>query len=102
MGLDSRHILLVTDDRSPESLVEEGHINFVLRHAIRQGVRPVTAFQMVTLNPAESFGVWRGGGSGPPAPRGAPVLPPGGPARGEGLLALGAGGGLGGGGGLRG
>jgi adenine deaminase len=63
LGLDSRHILLVTDDRSPESLVEEGHINFVLRHAIRQGVRPVTAFQMVTLNPAESFGVWRDVGS---------------------------------------
>ena len=63
MGLDSRHILLVTDDRSPESLVEEGHIDFVLRHAIRQGVRPVTAFQMVTLNPAERFGVWRDVGS---------------------------------------
>jgi adenine deaminase len=63
LGLDSRHILLVTDDRSPESLVEEGHIDFVLRHAIRQGVRPVTAFQMVTLNPAERFGVWRDVGS---------------------------------------
>src|SRR3712207_3650636 len=63
LGLESRHILLVTDDRSPESLVEEGHLNFVLRHAIRQGVRPVTAFQMVTLNPAERFGVWRDVGS---------------------------------------
>ena len=63
LGLDSRHILLVTDDRSPESLVEEGHINFVLRHAIGQGVRPLTAFQMVTLNPAERFGVWRDVGS---------------------------------------
>ena len=63
LGLDSRHILLVTDDRSPESLVEEGHINFVLHHAIGQGVRPLTAFQMVTLNPAERFGVWRDVGS---------------------------------------
>jgi adenine deaminase len=63
LGLDPRHIVLVTDDRSPESLVEEGHINFVLRHAIRQGVRPVTALQMVTLNPAERFGVWRDVGS---------------------------------------
>jgi adenine deaminase len=63
LGLDTRHILLVTDDRSPESLVEEGHINFVLRHAIGQGVRPLTAFQMVTLNPAERFGVWRDVGS---------------------------------------
>jgi adenine deaminase len=63
LGLDPRHIVLVTDDRSPESLVEEGHMGFVLRHAIRQGVRPITAFQMATLNPAERFGVWRDVGS---------------------------------------
>jgi adenine deaminase len=63
LGLESRHILLVTDDRSPESLVEEGHMNFVVRHAIQQGVRPITAFQMATLNTAERFGVWRDVGS---------------------------------------
>lgn len=67
MGLDPRHIVLVTDDRSPESLVEEGHVNFVVRHAIQQGVRPLTAFQMATLNPAERFGVWRDVGSVTPA-----------------------------------
>jgi adenine deaminase len=63
MGLDPRRILLVTDDRSPESLVEEGHMNFVVRHAIQQGVRPITAFQMATINTAERFGVWRDVGS---------------------------------------
>lgn len=57
MGLDPRRILLVTDDRSPESLLEEGHMDFVVRHAIQQGVSPVTAFQMATLNPAERFRV---------------------------------------------
>ncbi|MGH3086322.1 MAG: adenine deaminase [Rubrobacteraceae bacterium] len=57
MGLDPRRVVLVTDDRSPESLVDEGHMNFVARHAIEQGVRPMTAFQMATLNPAERFGV---------------------------------------------
>ena len=62
-GLDPRHILLVTDDRSPESLVEEGHMNFVVRHAIEQGVHPITALQMATLNTAERFGVWRDVGS---------------------------------------
>jgi len=67
LGLDPRHIVLVTDDRSPESLVEEGHLNFVVRHAIRQGVRPITAFQMATLNAAERFGVWRDVGSVTPA-----------------------------------
>jgi adenine deaminase len=63
MGIDPRRILLVTDDRSPESLVEEGHMNFVVRHAIQQGVRPITACQMATLNTAERFGVWRDVGS---------------------------------------
>jgi len=38
-------------------------MNFVVRHAIQQGVRPITAFQMATLNTAERFGVWRDVGS---------------------------------------
>lgn len=59
MGLDTRRMMLVTDDRSAESLLKEGHMNFVVRHAIAQGVKPVTAFQMATLNTAERFGVAR-------------------------------------------
>ena len=62
-GVDPRRIVLVTDDRSSESLLEEGHMNFVVRDAIRQGVRPVTAIQMATLNAAERFGVQRDIGS---------------------------------------
>lgn len=58
-GIDTRRMMLVTDDRSPESLVDEGHMDFVVRHAISQGVRPVTAFQMATVNTAERFGVAR-------------------------------------------
>lgn len=58
-GLDSRRMLLVTDDRSAESLMSEGHMDFVLRDAIRQGVKPMTAFQMATVNTAERFGVAR-------------------------------------------
>jgi adenine deaminase len=58
-GLDSRRMILVTDDRSSDSLLEEGHMNFVIRHAISQGVKPVTAFQMATINAAERFGVAR-------------------------------------------
>lgn len=62
-GLDPRRIVLCTDDRSPESLLDEGHMNFVVRHAIQQGVRPVTALQMATLNTAERWGVQRDVGS---------------------------------------
>jgi len=62
-NIDTRRMILVTDDRSPESLVDEGHMDFVVRHAIAQGVRPVTAFQMATINTAERFGVARDVGS---------------------------------------
>ncbi|ANE47757.1 adenine deaminase [Paenibacillus swuensis] len=58
-GIDPRRLMLVTDDRSSESLLDEGHMNFVVRHAIQQGVKPVTAFQMATINTAERFGVAR-------------------------------------------
>ncbi|MBD7967122.1 adenine deaminase [Paenibacillus gallinarum] len=59
LGLDTRRMMLVTDDRSSESLLEEGHMNFVVRHAISQGLKPITAFQMATINTAERFGVQR-------------------------------------------
>jgi adenine deaminase len=56
-GLDSRHFLLCTDDSHSETLVSEGHMNRVVRHAIVEGVPPITALQMATLNSAEHFGL---------------------------------------------
>jgi adenine deaminase len=55
--VDSRHVLLCTDDRHAGTLLREGHMNDVLRLAIREGVPPMTAIQMATLNTAEHFGV---------------------------------------------
>ncbi len=55
--LDSRHACLVTDDRDPESLVRQGHMDHVVRRAIEEGVDPITAIQMATLNPAEHYGL---------------------------------------------
>ncbi|MBW8011557.1 MAG: adenine deaminase [Chloroflexi bacterium] len=57
LGLDSRHFLLCTDDSHSETLVTEGHMNRVVRHAIEQGLEPITALQMATINTAEHFGV---------------------------------------------
>ena len=57
IGLDSRHFILVTDDSHSGTLVHEGHMNRVVRHAIDQGVEPMTAIQMSTLNTAEHFGL---------------------------------------------
>jgi adenine deaminase len=59
MGLDPRHFLLCTDDSHSQTLFNEGHMDRVIRHAISQGLSPITAIQMATLNTAEHFGVAR-------------------------------------------
>lgn len=50
--IDDRFACLVTDDTHPETLVEEGHIDNILRLAIGQGLNPVKAIQYVTINTA--------------------------------------------------
>ncbi len=62
-GLDSRNFILCTDDSHSGTLVQEGHMNRVVRHAIAQGLPPMTAIQMATLNTAVHFGVERDIGS---------------------------------------
>lgn len=57
--LDPRHFLLCTDDSHAETLSHDGHMDRVLRHAIEQGLEPMTAIQMMTINTAEHFGVSR-------------------------------------------
>jgi len=52
---NSRRFLFVTDDRHPKELLEEGHIDSMIRQAIRWGTDPILAIQMATLNPAEYF-----------------------------------------------
>ncbi len=52
-----RRCCFVTDDRHPEDLLRAGHLDDILRHAVRQGMDSVAAIQMVTLNPAEYFGL---------------------------------------------
>jgi adenine deaminase len=55
----------VSDDRHPHDLSHEGHMDAILRKAIRLGLDPVTALRMVTLNPAEHFGLHDAGGIAP-------------------------------------
>jgi adenine deaminase len=52
---NSRRFLLVTDDRHPKELLEEGHINSMVKQVIRWGMDPILAIQMATLNTAEYF-----------------------------------------------
>jgi len=46
-----------TDDRHPEDLLEEGHIDALVRMAIVEGLDPITAIQMATINTANYFGL---------------------------------------------
>lgn len=59
LGLDPRHFILCTDDSHSATLVQEGHMDRVLRHAIAQGLKPMQAIQMATINTAVHFGVSR-------------------------------------------
>ena len=59
LGLDPRMFMLCTDDSHSQTLVMEGHMDRVLRHAIEQGISPMSAIQMMTINTAEHFGVSR-------------------------------------------
>lgn len=62
-GIDPRNFILCTDDSHSGTLVDEGHMDRVVRHAIAQGLEPVTAIQMATLNTAQHFRLEREIGS---------------------------------------
>ena len=52
---NASRFLLVTDDRHPKELLEEGHIDSMVRQAVQLGLDPILAIQMATLNAAEYF-----------------------------------------------
>jgi adenine deaminase len=52
-----RRCCFVTDDKHPEELLHHGYLDATLRKAVAQGMNPAAAVQMVTLNPAEFFGL---------------------------------------------
>jgi adenine deaminase len=65
--LDSRHACLVTDDREVDSIIKQGHMDHVVRRAIEEGLDPIRAIQMATINPAEHYGLAREIGSVAPS-----------------------------------
>lgn len=52
-----RRLCFCTDDRQPADLLEEGSIDHMIRIAIAEGIDPVVAIRMATLNPAEHYGL---------------------------------------------
>ncbi|MEL7115948.1 MAG: adenine deaminase [Pseudomonadota bacterium] len=73
-GLDPRNMILCTDDCFAKTLVEEGHMNRVVRHAIACGCDPLIALQMATVNTASHFGLERELGSIAPGRRADMIL----------------------------
>lgn len=68
-GLDPRNFILCTDDCYAGTLVHEGHMDRVVRHAIGCGLDPLVAIQMASLNTATHFGLERELGSIAPGRR---------------------------------
>ncbi|MDB2517583.1 adenine deaminase [Amylibacter sp.] len=68
-GIDPRNFILCTDDCMAETLVNDGHMNRVVRHAIDCGCDPLIALQMATINAATHFGLERELGSIAPGRR---------------------------------
>jgi adenine deaminase len=52
---NSHRCAFCTDDRHPADLLDEGHLDHLIRLAVAEGLDPVTAIQMATLNCAEWF-----------------------------------------------
>ncbi|WP_420396507.1 adenine deaminase [Nioella sp.] len=73
-GLDPRNFVLCTDDCHSGTLIHDGHMNRVLRHAIDCGCDPLVAIQMCTVNTATHFGLERELGSIAPGRRADMVL----------------------------
>jgi adenine deaminase len=63
--LGTERCAFCTDDREPDFIVEEGHINQMVRVAVEEGVSPEDALVMATFNPAQCHRLWRLGAIAP-------------------------------------
>lgn len=57
MGLDPRMFAFSTDEDSAHRMMELGHLDRKIRMAVEEGVKPIVALQMATLNAAQASGV---------------------------------------------
>ncbi len=54
---NERFFSFCTDDRHPDDIVKEGHIDNMVRRAIAKGVNPITAVRMASINTALHYGL---------------------------------------------
>jgi adenine deaminase len=62
---NSRRCAFCTDDRHPADLLDEGHLDHLIRLAVALGMEPITAIRMATLNAAEWFRLYDRGAVAP-------------------------------------
>ncbi len=58
-------ILLCTDDKEPDDIIKEGHINYSINKLLKHKVSLPTAIKLATLNPCQFFGFKQRGGIAP-------------------------------------
>ncbi len=51
------YLAFCTDDRNPLDIAEEGHLDFIIRSAIKMGAPPLAVYRMATLSAATAFGL---------------------------------------------
>lgn len=56
-NLPTRRMSFCTDDKHLSDIREEGHINYIVRRAVANGIPPIKAIQMATINTAETYGI---------------------------------------------
>ena len=54
-NIDDRFACLISDDTHPDTLISDGHLDHIVRCAIKEGLDPIKAIQYVTINPATCF-----------------------------------------------
>jgi len=56
-GFDYRRAIIATDDMLPEDIINKGHMDDIIKRTIKEGVDPIEAVQMATINPATWLGL---------------------------------------------
>ena len=63
--LGTNNIAFCTDDRDPEDIAENGHINGMVREAVAAGIPPEDALVLASHHPAQWHRLWRLGAIAP-------------------------------------
>lgn len=53
----SPFLALCTDDRNPLDIAEQGHLDYMIREAIRHGIEPIAVYRAASISAARAFGL---------------------------------------------